>query len=71
MTTRLAVRSSLIAHDVAEVVRAAVRDETSVFEARMQRIEEMLESLAGHAAPDEIADPPEHTSGDAGLGARP
>lgn len=45
----------------------------SVFEARMQRIEVMLESLAlaGHAAPDEIADPPEHTSGDAGLGVRP
>ena len=64
-------RSPLIVHDVADVVRAAVRDEMSVFEDRMQRIELMLESLARNAVPDEIADPPEHTSGDVGLGARP
>lgn len=48
---------------VETMVRAAVRDEMRVFDARMRRIELMLESLALHKAPVEIGEPPEGSNG--------
>ena len=64
-------RSSSLADSVAAAVRDAVREEMSVFDARMRRIELMLESVALRAAPAEIGEPPDHGSEDARVGARP
>lgn len=64
-------QSPIMGDSVAAAVRAAVRDEMSVFDARMRRIELMLESIAQHAAPVEVAHPPEHSNEDAGSRARP
>ncbi len=65
------VHSSIMGESVAAAVRAAVRDEMSMFDARMRRIEVMMESIAQHTAPVETAEPLEHSSRDAGSGARP
>lgn len=64
--------SPLIAVDsVAAAVRAAVRDEMGVFDARLRRIELMLESIAPQQTPQELQTAPDQSGGDTKLAAGP
>jgi hypothetical protein len=60
-----------MADSVAAAVRAAVQDEMAVFDARLRKIELILESAALRAAPAEIGEPPHRGSEEARLDAKP